>query len=182
MIPLEMPMNIESADTSQVTAEFKRAMRRLAATVTVISTADANGNRHGMTATAVNSLSMDPPSILICVNHSASIHAPLLDRERFCVNVLTTEHEDLVNAFGGKLKGDARFLVGDWLNEASGMPFLEDAQFNLFCDVVHVTPFGTHSVIIGRVTEVRVEEEIRPLIYSDGKLGAVQGLFTESNP
>lgn len=169
-------MNTPSTDTTQVTAEFKRAMRRLAATVTIISTADVNGNRYGMTATAVNSLSMDPPSILICVNHSASIHAPLLGRERFCVNVLTTEHEDLVTAFSGKLKGDARFMVGEWRNEDSGMPYLEDSQSNLFCDIVNVTPFGTHSVIIGRVTEVRVDEEIRPLIFADGKLGATGSL------
>ena len=89
------------ADSGQITADFKKAMRRLAATVTIISTSDANGNRYGMTATAVNSLAMDPPSLLICVNHSASIHAPLVGRGRFCVNVLTTGHEDLVSAFSG---------------------------------------------------------------------------------
>ncbi|WP_198083463.1 flavin reductase [Variovorax sp. E3] len=169
-------MSIQTADTSQVTAEFKRAMRRLAATVTIISTADVNGNRYGMTATAVNSLSMDPPSLLICVNHSASIHAPLIGRERFCVNVLTTEHEDLVSAFSGKLKGDARFQVGEWRNEDGGMPYLEGAQSNLFCDIVSVLPFGSHSIVIGRVTAVRVEEGIRPLIFTDGKLGATESL------
>jgi flavin reductase (DIM6/NTAB) family NADH-FMN oxidoreductase RutF len=161
-------------EVEQVTSDFKKAMRRLASTVTIISTADVNGNRYGMTATAVNSLSMDPPSLLICVNHSATIHAPLLGRQKFCVNVLTTEHEDLVSAFSGRLKGDERFSVGSWRNEDQGMPYLEGAQCNLFCDIQSVVPFGTHSIVIGRVTAVRVEEGIKPLIFADGKLGATQ--------
>lgn len=169
-------MSSLSDDLAPVTADFKRAMRRLAATVSIITTADANGNRYGMTATAVNSLAMDPPSLLICVNHSASIHAPLIGRGRFCVNVLTTEHEELVSAFGGRLKGDARFQVGEWRDEAGGMPYLEGAQCNLFCDIESVVPYATHSIVIGRVSAVRVEEGIRPLIFADGKLGATQSL------
>jgi flavin reductase (DIM6/NTAB) family NADH-FMN oxidoreductase RutF len=169
-------MSTPSDEIAPVTAEFKRAMRRLAATVTIITTADVNGNRYGMTATAVNSLAMDPPSLLICVNHSASIHAPLIGRGRFCINVLTTEHEELVSAFSGRLKGDARFQVGEWRDEAGGMPYLEGAQCNLFCDIESVIPYATHSIVIGRVSAVRVEEGIRPLIFADGKLGATQSL------
>jgi flavin reductase (DIM6/NTAB) family NADH-FMN oxidoreductase RutF len=169
-------MSTPSVEIAPVTAEFKRAMRRLAATVTIITTADVNGNRYGMTATAVNSLAMDPPSLLICVNHTASIHGPLVGRGRFCVNVLTTEHEDLVSAFSGRLKGDARFQVGQWRDEAGGMPYLEGAQCNLFCDIETVVPYATHSIVIGRVSAVRVEEGIRPLIFADGKLGATQSL------
>jgi len=163
-------------DIDQVIGDFKRAMRRLASTVTIISTSDVNGNRFGMTATAVNSLTMDPPSLLICANQSASIHDPLTIRGRFCVNVLTTEHEDLVAAFSGQLKGDARFGVGTWCTDESGIPYLEGAQCNLFCDVDNIVPFATHSVIIGRVNAVRVEEGISPLIYADGKLSATQAL------
>jgi flavin reductase (DIM6/NTAB) family NADH-FMN oxidoreductase RutF len=169
-------MSTPSDAIAPVTAEFKRAMRRLAATVTIITTADVNGNRYGMTATAVNSLAMDPPSLLICVNHSASIHAPLIGRGRFCINVLTTEHEELVSAFSGRLKGDARFQVGEWRDEEGGMPYLEGAQCNLFCDIESVIPYATHSIVIGRVSAVRVEEGIRPLIFADGKLGATQSL------
>ena len=171
-------MSDSSGDTGTVTAEFKRAMRRLASTVTVISTADANGNRYGMAATAVNSVSMDPPSLLVCVNHGASIHAPLTGRGAFCVNVLTTDHEDLVSAFSGRLTGAERFTVGGWSDDDRGIPYLRDAQCNLVCDVDTVVPFGTHSVIIGRVSAVRVAEGVAPLIYADGRLAASQSLAT----
>ncbi|MFO1074517.1 MAG: LysR substrate-binding domain-containing protein [Geminicoccaceae bacterium] len=164
--------------STAITGEFKRAMRRLASTVTIISTADVNGNRYGMAATAVNSVSMDPPSLLVCINHSASIHAPLTGRGAFCVNVLTTEHEDLVSAFGGRLTGAERFTVGDWRDDPQGIPYLEDAQCNLVCEVETVVPFGTHSVVIGHVTGVRVAEGIAPLIYADGRLAASQSLTT----
>jgi flavin reductase (DIM6/NTAB) family NADH-FMN oxidoreductase RutF len=165
-----------TADAVQVGADFKKAMRRLAATVTIISTSDVNGNRFGMTATAVNSLTMDPPSLLICVNHNASIHAPLLGRGRFCVNVLTTEHEELVAAFSGRLTGEERFTVGTWRSDETGVPYLENAQCSLICDVDRVVPYATHSVVIGRVAAVRVAEGIRPLIFADGRLGATQAL------
>ena len=169
-------MSSTIADAGQVGADFKKAMRRLAATVTIISTADVNGNRFGMTATAVNSLTMEPPSLLICVNHNASIHAPLLGRGRFCVNVLATEHEELVSAFSGRLTGEERFTVGAWQHDETGVPYLENAQCSLICNVDRVVPYATHSVVIGRVTTVRVAEGIRPLIFADGRLGATQAL------
>jgi flavin reductase (DIM6/NTAB) family NADH-FMN oxidoreductase RutF len=169
-------MSNTNSDPAQITAEFKRAMRRVASTVTIISTADADGIRHGMTATAVSSIAADPPSLLICVNHSASIHAPLTQRGRFCLNVLTTQHEELVAAFSGKLKGDARFEVGEWRNEACGTPYLHEAQCNLFCDVDTVVPYGTHSIVIGRVSAVVVGEGVCPLVYADGGLRSTQPL------
>jgi flavin reductase (DIM6/NTAB) family NADH-FMN oxidoreductase RutF len=162
------------ATTSDVARDFRHALRRLAATVTIVTTADASGRRHGMTATAVNPVTMDPPTLLICVNHGASIHAPLLEARRFCVNVLTTGHGDLVAAFSGHKAGEDRFTAGAWhRSDAGGTPFLEDAQSNLFCDIESVTAVGTHSVILARVVEARAAEEIAPLIYTDGRLGAL---------
>ncbi|CAB3733968.1 flavin reductase [Paraburkholderia rhynchosiae] len=167
------------APIGDIVAEFKRAMRRLAATVTIISTADKSGARHGMTATAVNSVSTDPPSLLVCINHSASIHSPLTSGKHFCVNVLTTEHEDLVSAFSGRLTGSDRFKVGRWYNDAvTDSPYLENAQCNLFCEVDSIVSAGTHSIVIGKVVAVRVAEGIAPLIYTDGKLSASQPLQT----
>lgn len=152
-----------------ITLDFKRAMRTVASTVSIISTTENNGARHGMVATAVNSVSMDPPSLLICVNHGASIHEPLIARGKFCVNVLSTEHEELVSAFSGRLKGAERFQLGDWRQEEDGMCYLHDAQCNVFCHVDRVVPFATHSIIIGRVSAVNVAEYVSPLVFADGK-------------
>ena len=69
--------------------DFKQSMRFLAASVNIISTAH-EGKKFAMTATSVTSLSMDPPSLLVCVNKNASIHDTLItDGQQFCVNLLS---------------------------------------------------------------------------------------------
>ncbi len=159
---------------STLVPDFRKAMRRLAATVTLISTTDASGRRHGMAATAVNSVTMDPPTLLICVNQTASLHAPLIEQGRFCINVLMPSHHELVGHFSGQKTGEDRFESGDWrFEEAGGLPYLHGAQCNLFCGVVSVTPVGTHSVIIAAVETVHVHDDVMPLIYADGRLHAV---------
>jgi flavin reductase len=148
---------------------FKRAMRRLAATVTIITTASPAG-RCGMTATAVTSVSADPPSVLICVTRSASIRPSLNEGGAFCINVLSEHHHDLSLAFGGKVAPEQRFFLGDWNTlKENGIPYLADAQANLFSCVDRQFDYGTHTIIIGKVTFVRIQGDVRPLIFGDGR-------------
>jgi flavin reductase (DIM6/NTAB) family NADH-FMN oxidoreductase RutF len=142
-------------------------MRRLAATVTVITTGDGTA-RHGMTATAVTSVSSDPATLLVCVNQSAAMHAHLGLGGRFCVNLLRSVHADVSRAFSGRLVGDERFTVGEWAVDALGVPYLVDAQANLFCDVKLAVPYATHTIFIGEVYGVLLHDQIAPLIYQDG--------------
>jgi flavin reductase (DIM6/NTAB) family NADH-FMN oxidoreductase RutF len=162
-------MRVSNDRNLSLNVEFKRAMRRLASTVTIITTTTPAG-RSGMTATAVTSVSADPPSVLICVNRSASIHSSLNAEASFCVNVLSEDHHDLSFAFGGKVAPDQRFALGTWSkSEDNGVPYLADAQANLFCTIDAVFPYGTHSIVIGKVTHVQIHGEVRPLIYGDGR-------------
>jgi flavin reductase (DIM6/NTAB) family NADH-FMN oxidoreductase RutF len=149
-------------------ASFRRAMRTLTSAVCVVSTAHAEC-RFGMTATAVTSLSADPPSLLICVNRTASLHRPLIASRRFCLNVLHAHQTALAESFGGGRSGEDRFRCGLWTASQDGVPCLEDAQANVFCDVDAVHPYATHSVVIGRVVAVRVSGTITPLLYQDGR-------------
>ena len=98
---------IELAENT-VRDRFKCAMRRLTSTVTIV-TAEYGGRRHGMVATAVCSLGIDPPSLIASVAHTASLHSPLLTSGRFCVNLLTLSQADLVPVFSGQRSGEARF-------------------------------------------------------------------------
>ena len=151
--------------------EFRAAMRRVAATVTLITTADTTGQRHGMVATAVSSVTMEPPTLLICVNRSASLYAPLIERGQFCVNVLMASHHELVACFSGQKVGETRFDTGDWrLDGRTRLPYLHGAQCNLFCSVNGVSTVGTHAVIIAVVNAVQINESVVPLLYADGAL------------
>jgi flavin reductase len=146
---------------------FKVAMRRLAATVTILTTTSSDGKARGMTATAVTSLSADPPSLLVCVNRNASIH-PWLSIERpFWVNVLGGGHVEASSAFGGRIDPDERFSHGDWAGNAP--PYLVDAQANFMCQVDALFEYASHTIVVGKIDAVRVQGDFEPLVYADGR-------------
>lgn len=149
-------------------AAFRAAMRRLAATVTVISTRADDGIRHGMTATAVTSVSADPPAVLACVNRSAALHAQLHLGQLFCINLLHRSQQRLSEVFSGAIEGEARFAEGSWLSDAAGVPYLDGAQANIFCEIEAIHAYGTHSICIGRVTGAISRADVDPLVYQDG--------------
>ena len=103
----ERRMSLDAA-TDDLRSSFKLAMRRFPAAVTVITSADQT-RRHGMTATAVTSLSMDPPSLVVCVNQSSLLHDIMLLARRFCVNLLRRDQAALSAAFSGALPPETRF-------------------------------------------------------------------------
>lgn len=148
---------------------FKIAMRQLAATVTLVTTFE-NGIRYGMPATAVTSLSLDPPSLLICVNRSASVHSPTSRRRRFCVNLLADGQKALCADFGA-LPPASRFSVGTWKCGIDDLPYLADAAASAFCVVDGELEYGTHTIFIGRVVDAIVDARHSPLVFRDGKMG-----------
>src|SRR5271155_5585472 len=98
--------------SAELIGGMKQAMRRLAASVVVVSAREGD-TRYAMAASAVTSLSMEPPSILLCVNKSASIYPILNHGKDFCINVLAGSHTDLSVACSGGQKGEGRFAIGD---------------------------------------------------------------------
>ena len=162
---------MDAAETREILPAFKLAMRRLAATVTIV-TAGRDGQRFGIAATAVTSVTADPPTLLVCVNQGGSIHDIIAESGRYCVNILGTRHARLVNPFGGLVRGEARFGHGDWSLGADGVPYLDDAQASLFCAVRQTVAYGSHSIFIGEVQLVRLSDDIAPLLYQDGALAA----------
>jgi flavin reductase (DIM6/NTAB) family NADH-FMN oxidoreductase RutF len=156
---------------SDLEQDFKSAMRRLAATVCIVSTSNDDG-WHGMTATAVTSVSMDPPSVLVCVNTTASLHKVLHSGKRFCINLLRASQESYAGTFSSsKIRGADRFADHAWkvTGEDDSLPYLVDAQSNLFCDIDQAVSYGTHTIFIGRVNAVRNGELVSPLLYADGQ-------------
>ncbi len=146
---------------------FRHSMRRLAASVSVVTCA-CGGVRHGMTATAVTALCMEPASLLVCINARTSFLAPLLAGRAFCVNLLQSSQADISRRFGGEAIGEARFAKGQWHADTAGIPYLADAQASIFCQVDEVIPYGTHKIVIGRVQRGQFAPDFEPLIYHNG--------------
>lgn len=146
---------------------FRQAMRRVASTVNVI-TICVDGTPMGITATAMSSLAMDPPSLLVCINQAASLHGSLQDVSHFGVNVLHRDQEELAHMFADRSRAALRFASG-WELHSNRPPHLADAQASLLCRRIDHHQFGTHSIFIGVVEEVVVRDEVSPLIYLDGR-------------
>lgn len=155
----------ESAD---IAAQMRAGLRRFAKAVVVI-TAQHGDQRYAMAATAVSELSMDPPSMLICVNRTASIHAPLAAGADFCLNILHSSQEAISAVCSGGEKGELRFQQGAWATSGGGLPYLEDAQASFMCRNDRAIDYGTHTVFIGLVDEVLTSGAVDPLVYVDGR-------------
>lgn len=138
---------------------FRQSLRATASSVTIIST-QLHAVRHGMVATAVTSVSLDPPTLLVAINKNASIHGPLTIRRAFAVNYLSSINEAVVRNFSAA-KGEQRFSFGEWREDIDldgplpeGIPYLPDAQATAFCALVSSYDSGTHTLFVGKVLRV----------------------------
>ncbi len=153
---------------------FRSGMRELAGGVSVITVGEGE-DRTGFTATSVTSLSVDPPSLLVCVNRGASAW-PALDRHgAFAVNLLRAEHTAIAERFSGRggLKGAARYADASWTRLATGAPILEDALAAFDCEVEETIERHSHAIVIGKVMEVHLAQDADALVYWRG---AYEGL------
>ncbi len=107
-------------------ASFRDAMAHVGAAVNIITT-DGPAGRAGFTASAVCSVTDTPPTLLVCLNRSASVWPVFSEHHTLCVNTLAAGQEALSTLFGGKTAMDERFAAADWQTGATGCPRLEAA-------------------------------------------------------
>jgi flavin reductase (DIM6/NTAB) family NADH-FMN oxidoreductase RutF len=159
------------APTPPVTPDaFRSAMRQIPAAVTVVTTA-VQGIRHGLTATAVSSVSAEPAQVLICVNRRSRSTAAIFWAGRFGLNYLTAEHANLAEAFATPtVDPEDRFRHARWTHTPSGTPLLIGALVAFDCTVINEIRSGTHIIFIGQVTDAGWREE-KTLLYQRGTFG-----------
>ena len=152
---------------------FSEGMRRLAAGVCIVAT-KLGERRYGLTATAVCSLSAEPPALLVCVNQTAETHNAIRAVGRVSIQVLSANHIDVARRFAG-MKGEQKFEGALWSEHASGMPHLLDALASFDCLVVETWKCETHSVF-KCVVERLAASDGPPLIYGNKQFSGVVAL------
>ncbi len=158
-------------------ADFRNAIGHFATGVTVITTVDPDGQPVGTTASAVTSLSLDPPLILVCFDRSSVTLEALVAHGAFAVNVLGARQQHLSANFA------RRGLAAAWdevrhRRGRNGSPRIEGVIATLECTVEHRLDGGDHEIIVGRVREVETTtDDAAPLIYWRGRY-----LLPESMP
>jgi flavin reductase (DIM6/NTAB) family NADH-FMN oxidoreductase RutF len=153
--------------------KFRTAMRHLAGHVCLITTVDKNGKRNGLTATAVCSVSADPPTILCCVNRSNASYTAITKDKNFAVNVLSLEDKDLANRFASRIRGEERYSEGSWKVLTTGAPILESALASLDCTLSNAVDVNSHGILFGEIQAVQVKDQdaAKPLLYAQGSYG-----------
>jgi flavin reductase len=144
-------------------------MRRLAAGVSIVTTAH-HGVPHGFAATSVSSVCAEPvPSLLVCINRSAESHDVVLRSGFFCTNLLGSKDVDLARRFSSSQDRARRFEGCDWVPLATGAPALTGALASFDCEISDIVTVHSHSIVVGAVREMRLwRDEIAPLVYFDG--------------
>jgi flavin reductase len=150
---------------------FKSGMRRLMTGVSLITTIH-EGRPFGLIAATVTSLSADPPSLLVCVNRSASSYEALCGAKALTVNVLSDRQADVVEIYSSSTRRHERFADNRWERGRFDIPRFRDATVNFECDVSELLPRFTHSIIIATVHGVHVhsDDQIGPLGYFNGRV------------
>lgn len=160
------------ASSGSVQAElFRQGMRSLFSGVCIVSTA-LGGERVGLVASSVTSVSMDPPTLLVCVNRSASAHDKIKSAGVFAVSILAENHAEIARIFSNSKRRNERFAAGLWKAAPTGCPVLGDAPASFDCRTVQMIDGGTHTVFIGLVLNVQLQAEPPPLLYGYGNFGA----------
>jgi flavin reductase (DIM6/NTAB) family NADH-FMN oxidoreductase RutF len=170
-------MSVQELNRRSIGEAFRASMRLVASSVSLVTARDDAGVWHGMAVTSAGSLSMEPPSMMVAVNRTASIYPVILATGRFTLNLMDEAHVNLLEPFARSDMRDQRFAEDDWIEAGLGGPILKGALCSHVCRVAETHDFGTHTVIFGSVDDMFLPDNIpqapAPILWLNGKRGSV---------
>jgi flavin reductase (DIM6/NTAB) family NADH-FMN oxidoreductase RutF len=148
--------------------EFRQAIGHFATGVTVVTSIGAFGQPVGTTASAVTSVSLSPPLILVCLDRASLTLGAIRAHGAFVVNVLAAPQRHLSVNFARRglaaAWDDVPFRAGP-----TGSPRLEGVLAALECTVENRMAGGDHEIVVGRVHDVETSKhDAAPLLYWRG--------------
>jgi len=152
---------------------FRSAMRTLSSGVAIVACGDET-RRTGCTVTALASLSLTPPTLIVSLSRSSATLAAIREAGAFSVNLLSARHEELAQRFSGRggVHGARRFDGADWTTLATGAPVLADAIAAFDCLVEEAIERHSHAIVLGAVVSLREGAEEPALAHWRGAFSA----------
>lgn len=144
---------------------FRSVLSRFASGVTVVTAVDGGGVDHGITVSAFCSLSLEPPLILICIDHETVMHGILESSASFAVSVLAAEQEELARRFSDP--DNDRFEGTPYTRATNGAALLTGSAAHLECAVRERFDGGDHTIFVGSV-QAAATSDAHPLLYYRG--------------
>lgn len=167
-------MSTQSASSSSLRDDFLQGMSSAACTVNVVTT-DGIAGRHGLTISAMASVSADTPqpTLLVCVNERSAAARPILENGCFCVSILRDDQHLTSDCFAGRSlpQGSDKFSTVTTTVDSLGCPVISGALVSFTCKVASSQIVGTHLVLLGHVCEVANAGPGSPLIYANRVYG-----------
>jgi flavin reductase (DIM6/NTAB) family NADH-FMN oxidoreductase RutF len=146
-------------------------MGRFATGVTVLTVNGPANRPLGMTASSLAAVSLVPPLVSVCVDHSAELHDAIRASREFVVNVLESEQEALSRRFADR--HEDRFDGIGYHRSPEGLVLLDGALAHIECEQFATYPGGDHTIILGRVIGGTTHGG-RPLLYYRGGYGSME--------
>jgi flavin reductase (DIM6/NTAB) family NADH-FMN oxidoreductase RutF len=160
-------------------------MSHAACTVNVVTT-DGIAGRHGVTVSAMVSVSADTPqpTLLVCIHHLSPVIDAVLKNGVFCVNVLRDDQAHISDNFAGRsgAQGAAKFDCASWTTQLTGAPRVVDALVAFDCRVTASERVGSHFVVFGSVQDIFVAGAGAPLIYANRAYGVPRRFHQRRSP
>lgn len=162
---------------------YRDAMAQFAGAVHVITT-DGDAGRRGTTIIAACSVSDAPPTVLACLNLQNPRNEAFLRNGRFALNTLSARQKPIADAFSGAagVPHPERFAVGTWDTLSTGSPTLADALAVFDCEIVDYKDHATHRVLFGRVTGLRLGDNLEALLYHQRAYNTLAGAVFPQEP
>jgi flavin reductase (DIM6/NTAB) family NADH-FMN oxidoreductase RutF len=151
---------------------IKQVNRRFVTGVTVVTTMDGDVPR-GLAVNAFASVSLEPPTVMVCVQRTSSTHDCLFRAGHLAVNILSTDQLDVVQRFATKTPD--KFAGLDWHPGPFGSPLLDRSSAQMEVQIRERLQASTHTVFICRVVEAHVTDR-SPMVYSSGQFFDSGGL------
>ena len=146
-----------------INTDFLEAMRKMTSTVTVIASREGD-TQYAMTATSVVSLTLEPPSMLICINKKASIHSILSEKAKLSINILSTDQKEFSELCSNKSRENDRFKGDDWSYQ-DDIPYATNSVSSLFCECKQVIDYETHSIFMCKIISLINNDSRDCLLY-----------------
>lgn len=147
-------------------AHATRSALRCVPTGVAVVTAVRDGEARGITISAFTSVSLDPPTLLVCVNRQARSYLYIAHSRRFALNVLAADQREIAERFSGKRR-ENQFDALATEPGLEGVPLIAGALAHFECVVSGEHEVGSHSIFIAEI-ERAAHREGEPLGYFDG--------------
>ncbi len=151
---------------------FLRAWGKYPTGVSVVTSIEPDGHVHGMAANGINSVSLDPLLVLVCVGHNRNSYPLIKEAGRFAINILSDEQQAIAQHYASPAESRSADFDVSFTFTPSGSAFIDGSIASMDCRIVHEQVAGDHTIFIGEVERIEVGEG-EALGYCEGKFARI---------